>query len=102
MQWVPEAITLGVKRPGREAGHSPPSSAEVNAWSYISIPQYVFMAWCLVKHRDSFAFTFIMNVMYHLTWNTNPPVDPISDQHSWMFKSYLQLIKLHLKSEVRQ
>jgi hypothetical protein len=48
-----------VKLPGREAGHSPPSSAEVkNAWSYTSTPQYVFMAWCLVKHRDNFTFTF--------------------------------------------
>jgi hypothetical protein len=29
IQWVPEAISLGVKRPGREPDHSPPSSAEV-------------------------------------------------------------------------
>jgi hypothetical protein len=30
---------LGVKRPGREADHSPPSSVEVkNAWRYISTP----------------------------------------------------------------
>jgi hypothetical protein len=30
----------------------PPSSAEVkNAWNYISISQYVFMAWCLVKYK---------------------------------------------------
>jgi hypothetical protein len=30
---------LGVKQPGREADHSPSSSAEVkNAWSYTSIP----------------------------------------------------------------
>jgi hypothetical protein len=27
--WIPEALTSAVKRPGREAGHSPPSSAEV-------------------------------------------------------------------------
>jgi len=40
----------GVKRPGREADHSPPSSAEVkNAWSYTSTPPHVFMTWCLVK-----------------------------------------------------
>jgi hypothetical protein len=45
----------GVKRPVREADHLPTSSAEVkNAWSYTSAPQYVFMAWCLVKHRDNF------------------------------------------------
>jgi hypothetical protein len=29
IHWVPEALSLGVKRPGREANHSPPSSAEV-------------------------------------------------------------------------
>jgi hypothetical protein len=34
---VPGALSLGVKRPGREADHSPPSSAEVkNAWSNTS------------------------------------------------------------------
>jgi hypothetical protein len=33
------ALSLGVKRPGREANHSPPSSAEVkNAWSCTSTP----------------------------------------------------------------
>jgi hypothetical protein len=29
IQWVPGALSLGVKRPGCEADHSPPSSAEV-------------------------------------------------------------------------
>jgi hypothetical protein len=29
IQWVPGALSLGVKLPGREADHSPPSSAEV-------------------------------------------------------------------------
>jgi hypothetical protein len=39
IQWIPGAISLGVKRPGREAVHSPPSSSEVkNAWSYTSTP----------------------------------------------------------------
>jgi hypothetical protein len=33
-----EALTPGVKRPGREADHSPPASTEVNAWNYISTP----------------------------------------------------------------
>jgi hypothetical protein len=28
IQWVPEALSLGVKRPGREADHSLPSSAK--------------------------------------------------------------------------
>jgi hypothetical protein len=29
IRWVPGALSLGVKRPGREADHSPPPSAEV-------------------------------------------------------------------------
>jgi hypothetical protein len=59
IQWVSGALSLGVKRPWREADHSPPSSAEVkNAWSYTSTPQYAFMAWCFVKYRDNFTFTF--------------------------------------------
>jgi hypothetical protein len=57
--WVPWAFCLGVKRTRREADHSLPSSAEVkNSWSYTSTPQYVFMAWCSVKHEDNFTFTF--------------------------------------------
>jgi hypothetical protein len=47
IKWVP-----GLKFPGREADHLPPSSAEVkNAWDYTSTLAYVFMAWCLVKYR---------------------------------------------------
>jgi hypothetical protein len=39
IQWVPGALSLGVKRQGREADHPPPSSAEFkNAWSYTSTP----------------------------------------------------------------
>jgi len=39
IQWVTEALSLGVKRMGRAADHSPPSSAEVkNVWIYTSTP----------------------------------------------------------------
>jgi hypothetical protein len=39
IQWVLGALSLEIKWPGREADHSPPSSAEVkNAWSYTSTP----------------------------------------------------------------
>jgi hypothetical protein len=37
IQWIPGALTSWVKRPGREADHSPASSDEVKyAWSYTS------------------------------------------------------------------
>jgi len=32
IQWVTGALSLGVKRPGHEADHSPPSSTEVKEW----------------------------------------------------------------------
>jgi hypothetical protein len=39
IQWVPGALSLGVKRPGRDDDHSSPSSVEVrNVWSYNSTP----------------------------------------------------------------
>jgi len=39
MQVVPKALTPAVKRLGREADYSPPSTAAVtNAWSYTPIP----------------------------------------------------------------
>jgi len=56
----PGAPSSGVKLPGHEVDDSLPSSAEVkNVWSYTSTPPYVFTAWCLVKHRDNFAFAFV-------------------------------------------
>jgi hypothetical protein len=53
---------FGVKPPGREADHSPPSSVQVkNAWNYNSIPPIRLQGWCLVKHRTSrFLNTMIM------------------------------------------
>jgi hypothetical protein len=39
------ALSQGLKRPGREADRSPPSSAEVKKmWIYTSTPPYAFMA----------------------------------------------------------
>jgi len=39
IQWVPVALSLGVKRLGHEADHSTPSCSEVKyEWSYTSTP----------------------------------------------------------------
>jgi hypothetical protein len=43
-------LSLGVKRPGREADHSLPASAEVKKmWIYTSTPPYACMTQCLIK-----------------------------------------------------
>jgi hypothetical protein len=53
---------MGVKLPGREADHSLPSMAEVKECVVLYLhPQYVFMAWCLVKHRDTFTLLYLPN-----------------------------------------
>jgi hypothetical protein len=45
----------GVEVSERDADHSAPSITGVkNAWSYTPTPQYVFMAWFLVKNRNNF------------------------------------------------
>jgi hypothetical protein len=47
----------GIKQPGREADHSPPSSAEVKKeWSYTSTAPFVFMAYCLISTSDNLTF----------------------------------------------
>jgi hypothetical protein len=44
----------GLKQLEREADHLSISSDKVkNAWSFISTPPYVFVAWCLIKDRDN-------------------------------------------------
>jgi hypothetical protein len=54
IQWVSEALSLGVKQSGCEADYSPPSGAEIkNVWNYSSTPIHVFLNWCLIKHTDN-------------------------------------------------
>jgi hypothetical protein len=61
IQWGLGAFSLGVKRPGSEADHSPPSSAEAkNAWSFTSIPQQSFIAWCSVKAQGQLYLYLIL------------------------------------------
>jgi hypothetical protein len=45
IQWIPAALSPGVKRQGREADDSPPTSDEVKKmWIHTSIPPYAFIA----------------------------------------------------------
>jgi hypothetical protein len=60
IQLVAGALSLGVKRPGREADHSlylMPRSRISRAIP--PLPQYVFTAWCSLKaHEQLYIFTF--------------------------------------------
>jgi hypothetical protein len=49
---------MGIGGWDKAAHHSPSFSAVVkNAWSYTSIPPYIFIAWWLIKLRDNFVVT---------------------------------------------
>jgi hypothetical protein len=74
----------GVKRLGREADHSPPSSVAVkNAWIYASTPQYAFMAWCSVKAQEQFYLyiyetcLFKLHAILRLGTLKTRPVNPL-------------------------
>jgi hypothetical protein len=63
IQWALKNLSLGVKRPHREADRSPPSSAEVkNAWCYTTTPPIYLHGIVfnyinyISKYVDTFAF----------------------------------------------
>jgi hypothetical protein len=65
IQWVIGALSLGVKRLGHEADHSPPSSAEVNEWVELCLHSPSTPSWrgAQLKHRDNFTFYLYL---YHI------------------------------------
>jgi hypothetical protein len=66
IQWVQEYFSLGVKQPGREADHSPPSSTEVKECVELYLHSPNTLSWrdAQLKHRDNFNFTFILHVPF--------------------------------------
>jgi hypothetical protein len=81
IQWVPGALSLGVKWQGREADHSPhlvPRSK--NEWSYTSSPTNT-PSWrgAQLKHRDNVTFIlyfFFSGVGNSALWAANDTVHP--------------------------
>jgi len=78
--------SLRVKLPGREADHSPPSSAEVKMCGAIpSLPQYALMVWFSVKAR----WQLYLCIMYK-KWTHKREIRPFasftssSPQRTWM------------------
>jgi hypothetical protein len=61
IQWVPGALSLGVQRPGREADHSPPSSAEIKEGVKIYHQSPSTPSWrdAQLKHKDNFTFLYL-------------------------------------------
>jgi hypothetical protein len=58
----------GLKRPGREDDHSPPSSVEVTSvWRCTFTNPYVFMTCCLIKYQRHL-YLYIINTFVSLSF----------------------------------
>jgi hypothetical protein len=64
IQWVPGALSVGVKRPVREADHSHPSRAEVKecVGLYLRSPNTTSWRGAQLNHRDNFTFNFTIYI----------------------------------------
>jgi hypothetical protein len=86
IHWVPGTLSLGVKQPGREADHLPPSSTEVkNAWNYTSTPPIRLhgVVLSLKKNRDNFTFTLTYSHQQEFC-------NPTGLFYLWLSKGYLR------------
>jgi hypothetical protein len=65
IQWVPGALSQGVKRPERDADHSPPSSAESKECVKLYLRSSNTPSWSgsQLKRRDN--FTFYLYLLSH-------------------------------------
>jgi hypothetical protein len=80
IEWRPGSVSLKVQWSVHKADAAPPPSTEViNVWSCTSTPQYVFMVWWLIKHRDNFTFTLQQNYIYIRV----PPRGKAAEKWSW-------------------
>jgi hypothetical protein len=68
--WVPGALSLGVKPPGREADHSYPMPRSRMRGAIPPLPQNAFMVWCSVKKSTFYLFELNLHITQMLWGNT--------------------------------
>jgi hypothetical protein len=67
---------LEVKRPVREAKHSPSSSAKVKNGGAIPPVPHVFMAWCLIRAGITLSFLPFIIIIIYLDYIINKFEEP--------------------------
>jgi hypothetical protein len=67
IQWVPGSLSRGVKQPGREADHSPPSSTEVKRMhgTIPALPHYAFIIHTYSRREQD---TLSSNRWFYAVW----------------------------------
>jgi hypothetical protein len=69
IQWIPGALSLGVKRPGREADHSPPSSAEVKEWVELYLHSFNTPSWRGAQFEKTQGQLYLYRLPFTFTLN---------------------------------
>lgn len=84
---------------GHEDGSSSLSGKEMKyIWSCTFTPPYIFMLWCLLKHRDSFIFTVLFFIHFYSCAQARQSYSPIFE---WKIQeSCFVIMKLILKPDI--
>jgi hypothetical protein len=86
VQWVLGTLSPGIKRQGREADHSPPTSTEVKKMViYTSTSPYFFMAQCLLSKAQRQVYLYLLSSYF---WK-----QPFSEVRNSLGKHYNDVFK---------
>ena len=61
VQWVLLDLSTGIKRPRRKADRSRYGAEVKSTWSDTATPSHVFMAYCVIEHRNNVACTDMLS-----------------------------------------
>ena len=62
LHWIPRTVPTRIKRPVREADHSPSSNTvNMNVWSLTTTPLMSSRLRHLIRHRHTFTFHFLLS-----------------------------------------
>jgi hypothetical protein len=88
IQWVPRAPSLGVKRPGRQADHLPPSSAEVKEWVELYLHSPIRFHGVVLRYKKTTGttmYTLYSRTVILMKEIKFPPFSNSVFQHKYLF-----------------
>jgi hypothetical protein len=93
IQWVPGALSLGVKQLGREAGSSPPSSVEGKEWVELYHPSHNTSSWRDAQLKAQGQLCFYIYTNWQFSVAGNGIVYNMTTQSKWSILRYYPLTR---------
>jgi hypothetical protein len=78
IQWVPGALSLGLKRPGHEADHSPPSSAKVKECMQLYFHSPICLHGMVLKTQGHLYLYLCLHCYCSFTWRLSQTLSNFS------------------------